>query len=171
MLKPVYRWDENENNNKKLAPDLSALFEQSGRLSEYCLNNSNFKFPNWMTVYEFAVSGGQNINKLTQNAESLTRWRQLWRWLLTFTDETWDLLLVAVDWPFLSKLKFESQSTAVSCPVSLPIQFKTAIYSLTCTKEVWNLALIQYIYSLIWCKRFTFLPSGPLYNFVFCKAP
>ena len=36
----------NENNNKKLAPDLSALFEQSGRLSEYCLNNSNFKFPN-----------------------------------------------------------------------------------------------------------------------------
>lgn len=139
MLKPVYRWDENENNNKKLAPDLSALFEQSGRLSEYCLNNSNFKFPNWMTVYEFAVSGGQNINKLTQNAESLTRWRQLWRWLLTFTDETWDLLLVAVDWPFLSKLKFESQSTAVSCPVSYQFSLKLLYIPLLVRRrfEIW----------------------------------
>lgn len=169
MLKPVYRWDENENNNKKLAPDLSALFEQSGRLSEYCLNNSNFKFPNWMTVYEFAVSGGQNINKLTQNAESLTRWRQLWRWLLSYR---WNMRFVTCSGRLtLSKQVEIRESEHGSILPRLPIQFKTAIYSLTCTKEVWNLALIQYIYSLIWCKRFTFLPSGPLYNFVFCKAP
>lgn len=170
MLKPVYRWDENENNNKKLAPDLSALFEQSGRLSEYCLNNSNFKFPNWMTVYEFAVSGGQNINKLTQNAESLTRWRQLWRWLLSYR---WNMRFVTCSGRLtLSKqVEIRESEHGSILPSILPIQFKTAIYSLTCTKEVWNLALIQYIYSLIWCKRFTFLPSGPLYNFVFCKAP